>query len=193
MTDRQSRTEEAMGEAMYQMAMSMPDDFKDVNADPFSYMAEKMERREEQLKDLTEEERILMKELCSFFDSDHMRSKRNGMEAEVFRAKAIIENLQMNVNFPVLEYGETFLSRSIYHSLDMVTMLIQMGADVNHENEMMSECALDMLLEEEEDNDGKLSDEKKAIKKLLLSKGAKTAEERWIDKADEVRQMSQGS
>eukprot|EP00985_Skeletonema_marinoi_P025065 scaffold18010_cov66-Skeletonema_marinoi.AAC.1 len=63
----------------------MPDDFKDVNADPFSYMAETMERREEQLKDLTEEERILMKELCSFFDSDHMRSKRNGMEAEVFR------------------------------------------------------------------------------------------------------------
>ena len=36
-----------------------------------------------------------------------------------------------------------------------------------------------MLLEEEEDCEGgELSDEKKAIKKLLLSKGAKTAEER---------------
>ena len=69
-----------------------------------------MERREEQLKDLTEGERILMKELCSFFDSDHMRSKRKGMEAEVFRAKAIIEKLQMNVNFPVLELGKIFLA-----------------------------------------------------------------------------------
>ena len=179
-----------MGEAMYQMAMSMPND-NIMDAVPFKYMMEEVDRREKQLEDLTEEERILLKELISFFDHDHMRSNRKGREAEVFRAKDIIEKLELNVNFPVLVYGETLLNESIHHSLDMVTMLLQKGADVNNENEMMSECALDMLLEEE-DSEGKLSDEKKAMKKLLLSKGAKTAEERWLDKADEVRQMSQG-
>ena len=177
-----------MGEAMYQMAMSFPDD---MNADPFKFMMEKKKSREKQFEDLSEEEFILLKELCSFFDRDHMRNNRNGREAEVFRAKAIIEKLELNVNFPVLVYGETLLNESIHHSLDMVTMLIQMGADVNNENEMASECAIDMLLEEEEE-EGKLSDEKEAIKKLLLSKGAKTAEERWLEKAEEVRQMGQG-
>ena len=175
-----------MGEAMYQMAMLMPND-NIMDAVPFKYMMEEVDRRQKQLEDLTEEERILLKELCSFFE----RSNRKGREAEVFRAKEIIEKLELNVNFPVLVYGETLLNESIHHSLDMVTMLLQKGADVNNENEMMAECALDMLLEEE-DSEGKLSDEKKAMKKLLLSKGAKTAEERWLDKADEVRQMSQG-
>ncbi len=191
MTDRQERTERAMGEAMYQMAMSMPDYKGMGDCVPFSYMMEQEDRREKQLNELSGEEKNLLKELCSFFDHEHMSSKRIGREAEVFRAKEIIEKLELNVNFPVLVYGETFLNRSIDHSLDMVTMLLQMGADVNAENEMMSECALDGLLEEE-DNKGKLSDEKKAMKKLLLSKGAKTAEERWMDKADEVRQMTQG-
>jgi hypothetical protein len=190
MTDRQMRTEKAMGEAMYQLAMSMPDD-KDMDVDPFSHMMDEMNRREEQLKDLTKEERILLKELCSFFDSDHnMGSNKKKVGAEVARAKEIIEQLELNVNFPVLAYGETFLNQSIYHSIDMVKMLIEMGADVNKENEMMSECALDSILEEEDEN-GELSDEKKAIKQLLLSKGAKAAEERWMDKADEVRRMGQ--
>ena len=193
MTDRQKRTEEAMGEAMYQMAMSFPDDMNDMNADPFKFMREKMDSREKQFNDLSEDEFILLKELCSFFDRDHMRNNRTGREAEVFRAKAIIEKLELNVNFPVLVYGETLLNESIHHSLEMVQMLLQMGADVNNENEMASECALDMLLDEEEDCEGgELSDEKKAIKKLLLSKGAKTAEERWLEKAEEVRQMGQG-
>eukprot|EP00573_Skeletonema_grethae_P003017 CAMPEP_0201688826 /NCGR_PEP_ID=MMETSP0578-20130828/2525_1 /ASSEMBLY_ACC=CAM_ASM_000663 /TAXON_ID=267565 /ORGANISM="Skeletonema grethea, Strain CCMP 1804" /LENGTH=191 /DNA_ID=CAMNT_0048173285 /DNA_START=142 /DNA_END=717 /DNA_ORIENTATION=+ len=189
MTDRQQRTERAMGEAMYQMAMSLPDDVGDYI--PFSYMVEQEDRREKQLDELSEEERVLLKELCSFFDFDHMCSKTIKREAEVFRAKKIIEELELNVNFPVLAYGETFLNQSINHSLDMVTMLIQMGADVNAENQMMAECALDGLLEEE-DNKGTLSDEKKAMKKLLLSKGAKTPEERWMDKADEVSQMNRG-
>jgi hypothetical protein len=42
----------------------------------------------------------------------------------------------------------------------------------------------------EEDADGNISDEKKAMKELILNKGAKTSEERWMDKADEVRQWS---
>ena len=105
------------------------------------------------------------------------------------RAKDIIEEVGMNVNFPVLPYGETLLCRSIYHSLDMVKMLIEKGADVNFETDM-GECALDSLLEMEEDADGDISDKKKAMKELILSKGAKTSEERWMDKADEVRQWA---
>ena len=68
-------------------------------------------------------------------------------------------------------------------------MLIEKGADVNIETDM-GECALDVLLEMEEDADGNISDEKKTMKELILSKGAKTSEERWMDKADEVRQWS---
>ena len=98
-------------------------------------MMEKMDNREKQFEDLSEEERILMKELCSFFDRDHMRNNRNGRDAEVFHAKAIIEKLELNVNFPVLVYGETLLNESIHHSLEMVQMLLRMGADVNNENE----------------------------------------------------------
>jgi hypothetical protein len=85
------------------------------------------------------------------------------MGAEVARAKETIEQLELNVNFPVLAYGEAFLNLSIYHSIDMVNTLIEKGADVNKVNEMMSECALDMILEKEDKN-GELSDEKKAIK-----------------------------
>ncbi len=191
MTERQQRTEKAMGEAMHQMFMSLPDDKDFSDYIPFSYMTEQEDRREKQLDELSEEEQVLLKELCSFFDFDHMHSKEIKREAEVFRAKKIIEELELNVNFPVLAYGETFLNQSINHSLDMVMMLIKMGADVNNESEMGAECAIDGLLDEE-DNTGSLSDEKKAMKKLLFSKGAKTAEERWNDKADEVREMNRG-
>lgn len=192
MTDRQARTEAAMGQAMYELFMAMPEAFDEQNANPFSSMMEQMDKREEQLKDLSDEERVLMKELCSIFDSDHIRSSKMNKKKlieEVTRAKDIIEEVGMNVNFPVLPYGETLLCRSIYHSLDMVKMLIDKGADVNIETDM-GECALDVLLEMEEDADGNISDEKKTMKELILSKGAKTSEERWMDKADEVRQWS---
>ena len=192
MTDRQARTEAAMGQAMYELFMARPDAFDEQNANPFSSMMEQMDKREEQLKDLSDEERVLMKELCSIFDSDHIRSSKMNKKKlieEVTRAKDIIEEVGMNVNFPVLPYGETLLCRSIYHSLDMVKMLIEKEADVNIETDM-GECALDVLFEMEEDADGNISDEKKAMKELILSKGAKTSEERWMDKADEVRQWS---
>jgi len=192
MTDRQARTEAAMGQAMYELFTAMPEAFDEQNANPFSSMMEQVDKREEQLKDLSDEERVLMKELCSIFDSDHIRSSKMNKKKlieEVTRAKDIIEEVGMNVNFPVLPYGETLLCRSIYHSLDMVKMLIEKEADVNIETDM-GECALDVLLEMEEDADGNISDEKKAMKELILSKGAKTSEERWMDKADEVRQWS---
>ena len=192
MTERQARTEAAMGQAMYELFMAMPEKFDEQNANPFSSMMEQMDKREEQLKDLSDEERVLMKELCSIFDSDHIRSSKMNKKKlieEVTRAKDIIEEVGMNVNFPVLPYGETLLCRSIYHSLDMVKMLIEKEADVNIETDM-GECALDALLEMEEDADGNISDETKAMKELILSKGAKTCEERWMDKADEVRQWA---
>lgn len=192
MTDRQARTEAAMGQAMYELFNAMPEAFDEQNANPFSSMMEQVDKREEQLKDLSDEERVLMKELCSIFDSDHIRSSKMNKKkliGEVTRAKDIIEEVGMNVNFPVLPYGETLLCRSIYHSLDMVKMLIEKEADVNIETDM-GECALDALLEMEEDADGNISDETKAMKELILSKGAKTCEERWMDKADEVRQWA---
>jgi hypothetical protein len=124
-----------------------------------------------------------MKELCSFFDHDREKADK---KKEVVRAKEIMDELQMNVDFSPFPYGETLLSNAVDHSLDMVKMLIEKGADVNLENEMLSECPIDQLLEEDEMNGG-LSDEKKAMKELLLSKGAKTAEERLNEVAESVR------
>lgn len=49
------------------------------------------------------------------------------MRAEVARAKETIEQLELNVNFRVLAYGEAFLNQSIYHSIDMVNTLIEKG------------------------------------------------------------------
>ncbi|KAL7531935.1 hypothetical protein ACHAXR_004314 [Thalassiosira sp. AJA248-18] len=190
-TDRQKRADEAMGEAMYQMVKSMPKEERE-KEDPFAPMKafhDKIEKRADELGTLSKDESVLLKELCSFFDSDR---KKGDEIKQVFRARAIVEELQMNVNFPVLPYGETLLSGSINHSLEMMQMLIEKGADVNMENEMMSECAIDQILEEEEMNDG-LSDEKKAMKKLLLSKGANTAEERFLEIAELARKKREES
>ena len=131
---------------------------------------------------LPKEDLALWKELCSFFGHD--RTKGNEIE-EVFRANEIIEELSMNVNFASLPYGETFLSSSVGHSLEMMQMLVEKGADVNLENEVAGETALDVLLELEDYR--QLSDEEKEMKKFLLSMGAKTAEERFYEIAELAR------
>mmetsp|Transcript_11640 Transcript_11640/g.17098 ORF Transcript_11640/g.17098 Transcript_11640/m.17098 type:complete len:108 (+) Transcript_11640:648-971(+) len=64
----------------------------------------------------------------------------------------------MSVNFPALPHGETFLAASSLHSLEMMQMLLEKGADVNIEHEIMYECPIDVLLEIEEE-DGELSEE----------------------------------
>mmetsp|Transcript_17320 Transcript_17320/g.29860 ORF Transcript_17320/g.29860 Transcript_17320/m.29860 type:complete len:162 (-) Transcript_17320:11-496(-) len=154
-TDRQRRADEAMGEAMYQMVKSMTKEDRE-NEDPMApimFANEKMKTIDDELATLSKEEDALLKEFCSFFDSESGRKKGDEIK-QVFRAKEIIEELQMNVNFPALAYGQTFLSASICHSLEMMQLLIAKGADVNVENEMMSECAIDELLEEEEINGG---------------------------------------
>ena len=191
--DNYDSTDEAMGEALYQMMMSRTDEENDADdkRDIGREMMEKEKARAQELSKLSKEEDALLTELCSFFDID--RTKGNEIK-EVFRAREIIEELSMNVNFPVLPYGETFLSSSVGHSIEMMQMLIEKGADVNLENEMLSETALDVLLEQEDDSsDGELSDEKKQMKKLLLSKGATTAEERWNERAEWARNRNKSA
>ena len=173
----------------HQVAMAAKESGQDLDAgNPFESMMAEEKARAKELGTLSKDEQALLQELCSFFDFER---KKGDEKKQVTRAKEIIEELQMNVNFPALPYGETFLSCAVNHSLGMVEMLIEKGADVNNENEMMSECAIDQILEEEESGDG-LSDEKKAMKKLLLSKGAKTAEERWSDMAEMARKRANG-
>ena len=160
-TDRERRTLEAMGEAMHAMARRANERGEEIDGCPSSGM-EAMEKRMRVIEALSRDERAILKELCSFFDCD--REKGDEKE-EVPRAKEIIEELQLNVDFAALPYGETFLSGAVDHSLDMVKMLILKNADVNMENEMMSECALDKLLEDEEQgglSDGKEGHEKTA-------------------------------
>lgn len=76
---------------------------------------------------------------------------------QVRRAREIIESIQLNVNFNELPYGET----------------------------MDGATALDNILEIEEER--KLSTEEQTMKTLLLSKGAKTYEERMNDKTMNLR------
>lgn len=61
----------------------------------------------------------------------------------------------------------------------------QKGADVNNEETMDGATALDNILEIEEER--KLSTEEQTMKTLLLSKGAKTYEERMNDETMNLR------
>lgn len=175
-----------MGEAIHALFQKQMAEGGEWDPSLSTFPLEAAEARAEELESLGRHERELMDEFCSFFD--HANSDDEGKKKrEVARAREIIDELSMNVNFAALPYGETFLSNAVHHSLGMVELLVEKGADVNLEDEMISECAIDHLLEEEEDNNGGLSAEKEAMKQLLLSKGAKTAEERWLAMAEDIR------
>mmetsp|Transcript_3735 Transcript_3735/g.9520 ORF Transcript_3735/g.9520 Transcript_3735/m.9520 type:complete len:211 (+) Transcript_3735:142-774(+) len=192
-TQRQQRTDEAMGEFSYQMAMYENETGQDSNAgnsfqQAHEYRMKKERAIADEIRGLSKDEQSMLRELCSFFDAFENKGDK---KKQVVRAKEIIEELQMNVNFPALPYEETFLSRAVHHSLGMLEMLLEKGADVNRESGMLYECALDQILEEEDVGDG-LSDEKKAMKRLLLSKGAKAAEERLGEAAEWARKKRNG-
>ena len=125
------------------------------------------------------EERALKQELFAFFWLNSFFGVTKSAEekrAEVVRAKEIIELLGMDVNRKVLCGDTTLLYASVDHSLQILQMLLQKAADVNLESSMPLQTALDAILDDEEDRT--LSEEKKAMKSLLLSKNAKTKEER---------------
>ena len=183
-SDRDDRTMLAMGAAMVALSEKAKKRGEEIDGSmSMSGLFDDAMKRAETIDALPKRDQELLEELCSFFDVD--REKGSQAKQDVVRAEEIIKGLELNVNFPALPYGETFLSGAVHHSLGMVQLLLDKGADVNFENEMMSECALDMILEEEDD--GELSEEKKAMKKLLLSKGAKTAEQRYLEMAESIR------
>lgn len=186
-TDRKERTDEAMGEAIYAAVQSSKAKGETFDMGPPTEPWKDLKHRSKEIDALSKDEQDLLKELRLFFERHRDLTKEEKCK-EVARTKEIIEQLQMNVNFSPFTYGETLLSESVYHSLEMVQLLIEKGADVNREDEMINECALDHILEEEDECDGELSWEKKAMKNLLLSNGAKTAEERWKDMAESIRE-----
>ena len=75
-------------------------------------------KRAETIDALPKRDQELLEELCSFFDVD--REKGSQAKQDVVRAEEIIKELELNVNFPALPYGETFLSGAVDHSLGMV-------------------------------------------------------------------------
>ena len=183
-SDRDDRTMLAMGAAMVALSEKAKKRGEEIDGSmSMSGLFDDAMKRAETIDALPKRDQELLEELCSFFDVD--REKGSQAKQDVVRAEEIIKGLELNVNFPALPYGETFLSGAVDHSLGMVQLLLDKGADVNFENEMMSECALDTILGEEDD--GELSEEKKAMKKLLLSKGAKTAEQRYLEMAESIR------
>lgn len=187
-SERERRTDKARGQVYAAMiehsratGSAMPSfETKDVMAS----LDDEASHINSELNGLDMDERKLLDELCGIFT----RRQKNDDAAkakEIFRAREIIEQLEMNVNFPALPYGETFLNMAIRHSFDMVTLLIEKGADVNQESQIGSETALDNLLECEDCNG--LSGEMKKMKELLLAKGAKTQEERLMAAVEEIR------
>ena len=180
----------AMGSAIYEMTKALTEEEKrEADSEPpFSSLMDALDQRSNALEDLDDDDLALVKELSSFFDTEHVFGDNKNVEKDVARAREIIDELDLNVNFPILPYGETLLVNSVHHSLAMMKLLIEKGADVNVENEMMSECALDKILEDEDS--GELSEEQKAMKALLLANGAKTTEERWIDIANGAKKRA---
>ena len=137
-----------------------------------------------------EDEKRLLNELISLLDIENRKKGQEGQQ-QVQRARDIIEKLELNVNFKAMPYGGTFLSSAIDHGIDMVKLFLEKGADVNNEDTMDSATALDHILESEEFNDDMpLDEEMTLIKTLLLSKGAKTYEERMNQLADKIRTKS---
>ena len=160
----------------------------------YSCVAE-LDEQEDAMSDLSLDEKKLLLELIRLFDIeiiyDRDRSKNKVQietqkQQDVKRAREIIEELQLNVNFKALPYGHTFLSTAVEnYSVDMAKMLLEKGADVNNEDTMDGATAIDKILEYEEEGQ-KLSDDMKEMKNLLLSKGAKTYKER----KDQIIQMA---
>jgi len=186
-SDRNEKTMLAMGAAMAAVVEKKKERGEEFDlCPPMTGLFEDAMKRAEVIDALPKRDQELLDELCSFFDRETRRSKAQ-QKQDVARANEIIVKLQLNVNFIALPYGETFLSGAVHHSLGMVQLLLVRGADVNAENEMMAECALDKILEVEDMNDGKLSEDMKAMKKLLLSMGAKNAEQRWMEMAKDIR------
>ena len=159
-------------------------------------LIKELEEQEEAVsKQLTDDEQKLLDELLSIFDDGKstadnvakMKAVRVQTEqCQVRRAREIIESIQLNVKFNALPYGETFVGRSVHRdSADKLTMVVEKGADVNNEETMDGATALDNILEIEEER--KLSTEEQTMKTLLLSKGAKTYEERMNDETMNLR------
>ena len=166
---------------------SLPQKFSKMNSSIRNDVKEIIARVKELDTRPDKEERALKQELFAFFWLNSFFGVTKSAEekrAEVVRAKEIIELLGMDVNRKVLCGDTTLLYASVDHSLEMVEMLLQKGADVNLESSMPLQTALDAILDDE--GDRTLSEEKKAMKSLLLSKNAKTKEER-------ARQMSRNN
>jgi hypothetical protein len=97
------------------------------------------------------------------------------------------QNLDSNTKFP--PYGETLLYNALTHSVAMVKLLLEIGADPSVGNMMDGETPLDALLEMEEDD--RSADQQKMIA-LMTAQGAKKSpsiEEQIIEERDKLVRM----
>jgi len=192
----EERNDAARGNIMVAVAKALSSEERPrTNAGPSSTFAE-LDEQQDAMSDLSLDEKKLLVELIRLFDieiaydRDRYKNKvqiETQKQQDVKRAREIIEELQLNVNFKALPYGSTFLSSAVMnYSVDMAKMLLEKGADVNNEDTMDGATAIDKILEYEEEGK-KLSDDMKEMKNLLLSKGAKTYEERMNQMAMDFR------
>jgi len=192
----EERNDAARGNIMVAVAKALSSEERPrANAGPSSTFAE-LDEQQDAMSDLSLDEKKLLVELIRLFDieiaydRDRYKNKvqiETQKQQDVKRAREIIEELQLNVNFKALPYGSTFLSSAVMnYSVDMAKMLLEKGADVNNEDTMDGATAIDKILEYEEEGK-KLSDDMKEMKNLLLSKGAKTYEERMNQMAMDFR------
>jgi len=193
-----SRNDEALGKAMNAMANALtPEERANIDGNRNNNrgtFAELEQQQDVMSSELTsKEDKKLMIELVRIFDIEYLYDNKikTGDEKLVQRASDIIDELNLNVNFKALPYGKTFLSGAVdCHGIDMIKLLLSKGADVNNEDTMDGRTALDSILEYEEEDQGenkKLSDKMNEMKILLLSKGAKTYEERMNELTMNVR------
>lgn len=101
-------------------------------------------------------------------------------QQDVLRVRDMLSHhSDLNLNIKVLAYGETLLSAAVRHSVDMIQILLEHGADPNLENDMASETAYDQVEEYiQEEEEGEEDSELQQMKQLLLNHGAICFEER---------------
>jgi hypothetical protein len=177
-----SRRLAAMGEAMSRL--SQQGQISDaVDSQPIGLGWEQdLARNAADMQSMSIDAQILMNELAALMDGDRICTlsqvdlECRFKETDIIRAKEILgSNSEVDVNIKVLPNGETFLSGSVSHSVGMVKVMLEHGADPNLENDMANETAYDKVEEYLEDFG---SPELEEMKQLLLDKGAVCFEDR---------------
>jgi hypothetical protein len=110
-------------------------------------------------------------EIWDIMESVGTRKTKEERSQEAERVKELLETKGVHANIRTMAYGTTLLNCALDHSVDMVRVVLEAGADTNAGDTMGRQTPMDRIHKMQEEN-GQLSAKYQEIKKLLLDKGA---------------------